>query len=225
MRILLLRHGQSEANVNGRIQAPDDPLTPHGEAQARLLAAHVAENYTLAELISSNLDRARTTAEYIAAATGHEITIDDRFREIDNGTSVGQLWSEWRAANPDLAAVWGWDVRHADAAWEGGESGRDVCRRAFAALDELVERYRDTGETVGVVTHGGVIAWIAARLYGDQLETWPAAYGEIANCSITEIELHEHGHPIISSWNLSTHLGDAFAPHVSPVIPARGSNE
>lgn len=219
MRILLIRHGQSEANVNGRIQAPDDPLTDLGRQQAHVLAPYIAETYRIDHLIASSLDRAHETARIIAAVTGNEIALDPRFAEIMNGDAIGMLWSDWRTANPEMSAVWSWDVRHADAAWPGGECGRDVCVRAFAAFDEIIETWRVTGNTIAIVTHGGVIAWLAARLNGDSLETWPAAYGDIANCSITEIDLDEHGVPRITGWNRTDYLGDTYAPHISPVIP------
>lgn len=219
MRILLIRHGQSEANVNGRIQAPDDPLTDLGRKQAMVLAPHIAKTWSIDHLIASSLDRAHETARIIASVTGNDITLEPRFAEIMNGDAIGMLWSEWRAANPEMAAVWSWDVRHADAAWPGGECGRDVCTRAFAAFDEIVERWRGRESTIAIVTHGGVIAWLAARLNGDSLETWPAAYGDIANCSVTEIEPGDNGALHIASWNRTDYLGETFAPHLSPVIP------
>lgn len=219
MRILLIRHGQSHANVNGRIQGPDDPLTDLGREQARLLAPHLAENYVIDHLISSSLDRAHETATIIAESTGHHVALEPQFAEIRNGDAIGMLWTDWREANPELAPVWGWDARHADAAWEGGESGRDLCKRAFTAWDELVNQYAHTDDTLAIVSHGGVIAWLAARINGDDLESWPAPYGDIANCSITEVAISRSGVASMDAWNLTDHLGAAFAPHVSPVIP------
>lgn len=221
MRILLIRHGQSQANVNGRIQGPDDPLTEFGQNQARLTGPHLAETYEIDYLISSSLHRAHQTASIIAESTGHDISFDPRFAEIMNGYAVGMLWTEWREANPDLAAVWGWDVRHADAGWAGGESGRDVCNRAFAAWDELVEKHSHTENTLAIVSHGGVIAWLAARIHGDDLEYWPAPYGDIANCSVSEIDIMRSGEATMTAWNLTDHLGASFAPHISPVIPEK----
>lgn len=221
MRILLIRHGQSHANVNGRIQGPDDPLTELGRDQATLLGPHLAENYTIDRLITSSLDRATETVEIIAQHTGHDFSIEPRFAEIRNGHAIGMLWTEWREANPELAQVWGWDVRHADAGWPGGESGRDLCNRAFAAWDELVDTYATTDDTLAIVSHGGVIAWLAARINGDDLEYWPAPYGDIANCSVTEVDISRSGEATMSAWNLTDHLGAAFAPHVSPVIPEK----
>lgn len=219
MRILLIRHGQSEANVNGRIQGPDDPLTDFGRNQARLLGPHLAETYDIDHLVASSLLRAVETANIIAESTGHQIQQEPRFAEIMNGHAVNMLWTDWREANPEQAAVWGWDVRHADAAWAGGESGRDLCTRAFAAWDELVEQHRHSDVTVAIVTHGGVIAWLAARINGDDLEHWPAAYGDIANCSVSEVGISTEGKASMDAWNLTDHLGASFAPHVSPVIP------
>lgn len=219
MRVLLIRHGQSYGNVNGRIQGPEDPLTDLGRDQARLLGPHLAKSYAIDHLISSPYHRAHETASIISESIGNQIVTDSRIVEIKSGHAMGMLWTDWRDANPDLAAVWGWDVRHADAAWPGGESGRDVSNRAFAAWDELVDQHAHTDVTLAIVTHGGVIAWLAARINDDDLEYWPAPYGEIANCSITEVDISRSGKATMTAWNLTDHLGAAFAPHVSPVIP------
>lgn len=219
MRILLLRHGQTHSNINGRIQGSDDPLTPLGRAQAQLLGPHLASAYAIDRLIASSLLRAQETAEIIAESVPLPIEPEPRFAEIHPGDAVGMLWTDWREANPEYAAVWGWDVRHADAGWDGGESGRDLCNRAFAAFDEIVERYRLTDKTIAIVSHGGVIAWLASRLSGDDLEYWPGRWGDIANCSITEIAVSAAGEANIEAWNRTEHLGDSYAPHISPVIP------
>lgn len=221
MRILLLRHGQTQGNIDARIQGPDDQLTDLGRMQARLLAAYVVATYTVDHMISSSLSRAVETAEIVAAETKNEISFDPRLAEINNGDAIGMLWTDWRTANPDLAPVWGWDKRHADAAWGGGESGRDVCNRVFAAWDDIVQRHNGSDATVAVVTHGGPIAWLAARLHGDSLDIWPGPYGDIANCSVTEVAIAPSGIGTIERWNITDHLGDSFAPHVSPVIPTR----
>ncbi len=219
MRILLIRHGQTQGNVNGRIQGPDDDLTDLGREQAHLLAAHVSATYEIDHLVASSLARARETAEIIASRTRHTISLEPRFAEINNGTAIGMLWSDWRLANPELAAVWSWDVRHADAAWGGGESGRDVCLRVFAAWDEIVDAHNGSGKTVAIVSHGGPIAWLAARLNGDSLDVWPGPYGDVANCSVTEVGIAPDGTGTVERWNTTDHLGDAYAPHISPVIP------
>lgn len=219
MRVLLIRHGQTRGNIDGRIQGPDDQLTDLGREQARLLADHIAATYRIDHIISSSLSRARETAEAIACRTGQEVELDPRLAEINNGAAIGMLWTDWRIANPDLAPVWGWDVRHADAAWGGGESGRDVCNRVFAAWDEVVNRFAGTDKTIAIVSHGGPIAWLAARLNGDSLDVWPGPYGDIANCSVTEVSFETNGEGRIDRWNLSDHLGETWSPHTPPMIP------
>lgn len=219
MRILLLRHGQTQGNINGRIQGPDDELTEHGREQARRMANYVADIYQVDHIVSSSLARAKETAGFVVETTNAPIDYDPRLGEIHNGSAIGMLWTDWREANPDLAPVWGWDVRHADASWGGGESGRDLSDRVFAAFDDVVKRFNGTGKTIAVVSHGGPIAWLASRLNGDSLEVWPGPYGDIANCSVTEIEIAPAGIATITSWNYTDHLGDAYAPHVSPMIP------
>lgn len=224
MRILLLRHGQTQGNIHGRIQGPDDMLTELGHEQARLLGEYVAETWNVDRIYASSLRRARDTAAYVVNATSAPIEYDPRLAEIHAGDAIDMLWTDWREANPELAEVWGWDVRHADAGWSGGESGRDLSTRVFAAWDDIINDHIGANETVAVVSHGGPIAWLASRLHGDSLEVWPGAHSAIANCSVSEVEIDHSGEASIISWNFTDHL-ESISDQQSPAVTQNAGNE
>lgn len=153
-RMILLRHGETSWNVEGRYQGHlDSPLTPRGESQARVLARRLA-GVKFGALYSSDLGRASRTADIIAQATGHEVRPDPRLRERHLGIFQGLLKSEikqklageyrlFKSAGPDHAMP-------------GGESARQSAERCLACLEEIASRH--AGETIVVVAHGGTIS-------------------------------------------------------------------
>ena len=125
--LILLRHGESTGNAEGRLLGRiDAPLTERGRAQARSLAASVAG---ATRLVSSPLARARETAEDLR--TGLTVKVDERWAELDYGEYDGlplgsvpaELWARWRS-DPDFRPP-------------GGESLREVGTRVRVACEEL----------------------------------------------------------------------------------------
>ena len=125
--LILLRHGESTGNAEGRLLGRiDAPLTDRGRVQARALAPSVVG---ATRLISSPLARARETAEELR--TGLTIEVDERWVELDYGEHDGlplssvpaPLWATWRS-DPDFRPP-------------GGESLADVGTRVRAACEEL----------------------------------------------------------------------------------------
>lgn len=202
MLLLLVRHGESRANVEAIIQGPDDPLTDRGRAQAAALGTYLAETYRIDAIYASAMDRARETARIAADSLTAPITIVPELAEINAGHAIGRSWADWRADDPDRAARWAWTQRRATDAWDGGESGETFCARIFPALDAIITRHTATNDTVAVVTHGGVIAWFAARLLGDPLDVWPARHGGFVNCSVTEVFVASDGTMLPGAWNI-----------------------
>ncbi|NLT30559.1 MAG: histidine phosphatase family protein [Propionibacterium sp.] len=159
-RLILWRHGQTDGNLHGRMQGQADvPLNDTGYAQAREAAGRVAA-LAPTRIVSSDLQRARQTAEVIAAETGLEVTTDPRLQEINVGDWVGLTRDEVIARHPefleDLAA--GRDFRRSD----GGETGDEVGRRVAAALHDLVAA-GDDDEVLLAVGHG--LAWRVGATY------------------------------------------------------------
>jgi broad specificity phosphatase PhoE len=206
MQLLLIRHGQSQANIDHVIQGDDDPLTDLGRQQADTLGRHLAASRKITHLYASPLDRSRETAQIIGRHIGLEPVFEPGLAEIHAGRAVGMTWDDWTAANPELAAKLRSRSRTLADRWEGGESGEEFVARVFAAWDHIVSQHLGTDDVVALVSHGGALAWIASRLYGDPADIWPYDRAEFGNCSVSELEIDEHGVHTIGRWNQIDHL-------------------
>jgi alpha-ribazole phosphatase len=155
-RLILIRHGQTDWNVEGRWQGQADvPLNEHGREQATRMASALA-GVRIAAIYSSDLKRARETAEVLAQFMGVKLKIDPRLREIHQGEWQGLLISDIqtkyakefqkRRENPLSVAP------------PGGETALQVTKRVSGAIEEISRKHPD--ETVAVVSHGFVIAAI-----------------------------------------------------------------
>lgn len=148
-RLYLIRHGETDWNIQGRYQGQGDPpLNDTGRAQARALALRLRRS-RLDLLYSSPLRRALDTAEVIAARFDIPVVVDARLMEIHLGEWQGRLTTE-------IAAAWPVEFRQWLAApWSmsppGGETLRQVQRRVSSALAEIAAGNR--GRRVGVITH------------------------------------------------------------------------
>lgn len=166
-RLILIRHGETEWNRLGRWQGQTDvPLNPGGRRQARDLADRF-QHEPLDSVYSSDLRRARETAQVLAEATGAPLVEDPRLREIHLGTWEGLLFDEIRRRDGDRL-----DRFRAEPASErapGGEGVLDVQRRSLAALDEIVRTHPHG--SVALVSHGLTLAVIKIRLLGLPLES------------------------------------------------------
>jgi broad specificity phosphatase PhoE len=162
-RIWLVRHGETEWNATKRAQGQADvPLNDAGRLQAEVAAAQL-DGVNLAAVYSSDLSRAIDTAEPVARAHGLEVVTDPAFREIDQGDWEGLGLAEIRGRWPEL---WGPARHHVQR--PGGESPKQVQKRALEALARVVERHPKGA--VAIVSHGGPIRWIAAHALGYDLE-------------------------------------------------------
>ncbi|MDP9381096.1 MAG: histidine phosphatase family protein [Chloroflexota bacterium] len=204
LRLLLVRHGQSEANHARRMQGQlDSPLTAKGRRQAQAMARHIAASGPLDGLYASPLKRALATAQAIAEQTGVQPVVLPDLMETDIGEAMGLTWDEF---------VWRWPEHAAhirsgspDARWPGGESRRELAERAARAMDVIVSRHPDGG-VVAVVSHGGTLRWAVARLMAGT----PLAHPDhrFDNCAITEVVLLGNGEKLIACTNDSSHLAE-----------------
>jgi len=154
----LIRHAESSWNALGRWQGWSDPgLSARGRDQADQLARELA-GARLEAIVTSDLRRARETANIVATALQVELTVDPRLRERDIGSWAGLTTPEIAGRWPDALAR----LRERDPELRpgGGESVRDVQARVRAFLDDLAAR-PDPGR-VALVTHGGVIRALGA---------------------------------------------------------------
>jgi broad specificity phosphatase PhoE len=154
--VLLLRHGQSTWNAEGRWQGRSDPpLSDRGRAEADLAAAHDALNEVSA-VAASDLVRATATAEILAAFRDWgPVTVIAGLRERDVGAFTGLTRAEIEARWPGILA-------RVPLEPPGAEPRPAVLARAVAALHRLAEKH--PGESVVAVTHGALIRALEAHL-------------------------------------------------------------
>jgi broad specificity phosphatase PhoE len=200
--LLLLRHGETDANATGVLQGhQQNPLNARGLQQAQRLAARVARHRPrVTKLISSDLRRAVQTAEPVAAACGLAPTFDRAWRERGFGDLEGHTVGErdtWRAAHGDMDPP-------------GAESVESFSARVVGAVNAVAQKY-GTEPAVAVVTHGGPVGIILRALSDGAL---PLAQGHVpvevvraANCSVLELVRAVPGGPWrVACVNDVTHL-------------------
>jgi len=157
--LCLIRHGQTDWNLEGRYQGQSDvPLNEKGLEQAKSLIEKL-NGKTFAAIYSSDLIRARQTAEPIAKMLGIDIQIEPRLREINQGQWEGVLVEDIKARYAKI-----WSQRTEDPANvrpPGGETVREVATRVYAALNDIVRRFPTAH--VLVLSHGLSIATAICR--------------------------------------------------------------
>ena len=176
--ILLIRHGETTWNQQGRMQGQQDsPLTALGLTQARSLGRRLKE-VAFTALYSSDLGRAHETARCIAEETGHESVADRDLRERNFGIFEGLTNAEIRSVHPEHHAPFA--RREPDYAMPGGESARQFHARCVGCLESIAQRH--AGETLVVVTHGLVLDALYRTACNMPLEA-PRGFA-LLNCSV-----------------------------------------
>ncbi len=158
-RFLLVRHGQSEWNAQGRWQGQADPhLSDHGREEARLAVSALRDFKGL--IFSSPLLRARETAEIISSEIGDgSVLIEPDLREIDVGEFSGLTNDEIEQRLPDAWRT----LREGNlAAFPGGESREHFLGRVRSSLERMAAHH--PGAEILAVAHGGAIAAVERDL-------------------------------------------------------------
>lgn len=165
MHLYLARHGETAWNIEQRVQGwEDSPLTEIGIRQAEALADRLA-HVPLVAVYSSDLGRAKHTAQIVA--TRHNLVVQamPAFREMSWGEWEGLTWQQMQARNPDL-----WDSfvkkgrdeqAEGETDWEatthipGGETMAQTAQRIYSGLEQIIARHTGEKDCVLVVGHGG----------------------------------------------------------------------
>ena len=167
--ILLARHGETDWNLERRVQGHTDrPLNDTGREQARALAEELAGT-ALGAVYSSDLVRAHETARIVTERHDLDVTAVPDLREREFGTWEGLTDREILDRFPQAH----------DGPWGDGETPDAMSRRVLAALGRIAETH--PGATVLVVSHGGPLR---AVLRSCEV----AADGRIANCHVVRLE-------------------------------------
>lgn len=193
-RLILVRHGETDYNAQGRFQGSSDiPLNDRGLEQASTVAPWVAR-LGPSRIVSSPLGRARQTATTIDDRLGVGVGTDERLKEINCGAWEGARLVDVVAAHPwyrEYEAA-GRDFRRS----ETGETSTEVGERVGEALREITERF--AGETTLVTAHGTAIRTGILNLLGLALPEG-RFLGDLLNCSWSVVE---HG---AAGWRLLTY--------------------
>lgn len=172
-RVLLWRHGRTAANAGARLQGQIDiPLDDVGRWQARTATAALLARYEPTVIVSSDLSRARATAENLARATGLPITLDPRLRERGFGQWEGMSGTEIEQRWPGAFAAW---RLGGDPSGVGAETRAAVAARLYGAVSEHAAA-RGPDDTLVVVSHGAAIALAVGAMLG-QPASWRGVVG------------------------------------------------
>lgn len=205
-QVLLLRHGETEANAAGVLQGQSESdLTARGRAQAAALAEALKERFSsdpnyanLGHIVSSDLRRAADTAAAVASSLGLAVYKDPRLRERRLGVFQGisaaaclerfpRTWAAFSRGEFDD------DARPSAAALEAGtaegiETMAEMRARCMAALEEVAAAA--PGRTSLVVSHGGLIYTAVTTARGPRDDT-PVPH--IGNVSVTTLRRDDDG--------------------------------
>jgi probable phosphoglycerate mutase len=198
-RILLIRHGETDWNVEGRIQGHlQIPLNRRGRAQAELLAAHL-QGTRFDAVYSSDLVRALQTAQAIVRYSRREIREDVRLREWDLGVLAGLRRNQAEHDQPQAARIRRDNL--VDEPIPGGESIRQRFGRITRVVADIAARHR--GECVLIVSHGGPLGDCYRRATGKRIEERVKI--DLFNASINEIHIDGDDWRL-ESWAQTDHL-------------------
>lgn len=208
MRLLLVRHGESEGNANRVFQGRSDfGLTVRG----RLQAEHTAEallGLGVTALVTSPLRRATETARVLGGALGIEARPDEALLEYDVGEISGLSVNEVRERFPGLLEAWRASGTRPPLP---GEEGRDLFYERISSFLRGLD-WKADGVTVAVA-HGGVINAACHAVLGIEFADFFTTLRSFAaaNCAVTEIRPDFMGRLILARHNDTCHLMDLAA--------------
>lgn len=200
-RLLVIRHGETAWNLEARIQGHTDiPLNEHGRWQAERLAFALADE-GLDAIYTSDLQRARDTAQAVARATGLTLKLDQGLRERNFGRLEGMTQNQVALQWPEEGRRW----RERDPTYgpDAGETLQSFYQRCVDTAERLAQLH--PGQTVALVAHGGVLDCFYRAANHIPLQaprTWT-----IGNVSINRLLYSPEGFSLLG-WADTRHLDD-----------------
>lgn len=202
-KLLLVRHGQSEANSLSVFAGNYDiELTELGHKQAQCTAKYIADNYKVNKVYASDLKRAYKTAQYIAEAVGKDVIANKNFREISAGKWEGV---KFEVILEEYAEDWEkWRTDLGNAKCTGGESVKELADRVCNELKKVAEE--NDGKTIVIGTHATPVR-ATQCMYGgytlDEMKDIPW----VSNASVTELD-YVDGKFVLVNAGLDSHLAE-----------------
>ncbi len=206
LRVYLVRHGETDWNIEGRLQGTTDiELNARGLAQANLLAERLAEETGISAIYSSSLRRAYVTAETIGARLALKPIADVRLVERRLGEMEGLTSADIAARYPEFHKTW--HVGDKRVPFPGEEARDDFRARLVAFLDEVQARHAEG--KIAIVTHGGALSMLMATVMHLDLERRFPFWFDNASLSLVEFG---GSVPRVLTLNDTCHLREG-SPH------------
>jgi broad specificity phosphatase PhoE len=191
MKLVFVRHGESEGNAEGRLQGHAEfELSEEGRSQSQKLRDRFQkEDFQPTHIYSSPQQRAAETARIVASSWSVPIVHWDDLKEYDVGIFSGLTWDEIGKKYPEVRQEFqksrDWDIV------EGAEPLRSRCDRARRAMEAVTQRHANE-DSVLIFTHGGILEYMVAALMGTE-RTWAIS---VPNTAVFEFTLN------LERWSL-----------------------
>jgi glucosyl-3-phosphoglycerate phosphatase len=215
-RLILVRHGVTDWNREGRWQGRlDPPLSETGLREAALVAARVAADDALrpARILSSTLARASETARVIGEAVGVAVEAEARLVEIGAGEWEGRTHAELEATDGERYLTWRTTPGYGPP---GGEPLTDAADRVRTVLADVAA---SPSWPVLLVSHGGILRYLARELLDLSPERAEAL--DIDNASVSSAVRADGGSWRLERWNDTLHLLGRERTHVDEAAEGR----
>lgn len=198
-KVILLRHGITQFNIEGKIQGIiDEPLLPAGLEQAKNISKQIAKQ-PIHRVISSPLQRAKETAKVVAERLATSYSIDLRLQERAYGQWEGKSAKQINAQYPEIFQQWR-DGK--DPQGLGFEPRSQAAQRIVSSVSENIALLEDN-QTLLVISHGGIISAAMGIFLGCDADVWFGVRG-IDNCHFGELLHTPRRTPkwCVASWNI-----------------------
>jgi len=201
MLVYLIRHGETDWNVEQRCQGFSDiPLNAKGKQQAEALAKSLSRT-EISAIYSSTLKRANETASIIAKYHGVTVQTTPALRELNQGEFEGLTLTELVQNHSDFLE--GWFRDPADLKIPNGESLRDMQTRAWAKLEEIIGNNSDG--TIVIVGHNLCNLVLLCHIMKIDLSHFRRIHQDVAGVNVIEFG-GRWPHPVVIRLNDISHL-------------------
>jgi phosphoserine phosphatase len=189
VQVLLVRHGATDWNLQGRCQGVTDlDLNEVGVRQAKQIAASLT-NESIHAIYSSNLKRAQQTAQFFSLHHQLPVQIENDVRELDHGELEGLTFAQIKENY--FQFIQKWRTEPAEIQVPGGERLVDVAQRAWSGLNRIVQRHT-AEQAIVVVSHNFPILSIICRITGTHLNNYRTFH--LDPCSVTRLSHNGGNH-------------------------------
>ena len=204
MRLLLIRHGQTPANVRGELDTghPGPGLTRLGQAQAAAIPLALSSE-TIDAVFASTLVRTQLTAQPLADSLGLDVRVLPGIHEIEAGDL--EMATDHASYRAYLGTAYAWGMGDRDPVMPGGTDGHAF----FDRFDTSMAQVLSSGATTAVVvSHGAAIrVWVAG--VAGNMRTQDAAELELDNTALVVLD-----HDAATGWQLASWMGEPVGGHL-----------